>query len=1196
MATSGSGDPIEVVYVQFEAALDNYFEQLDRAMAKTERVIKDSTKRQKQEKFEPFDFTAFDNYMPTLRRRLAGFIGDMNKAKEAERQAAEQAKKSGSLWEKLKNAITGARGSLGKIGGQAKGVKDYMTGLADEGGRVVQTFLSFARGKAPISAVTAQLGRLGAALGPVGAIAAVTIGAVVAGVNELRQRVMAATGDILNMIQTVDTAGVTAGTMFEKFTVQFETLLGSTDAARERIAEYAEFGASTPFELPQVVRAGKLLQTFGGDMIATGDTLTMVGDMAATAGVGFEEIAMWVGRAYTAIQSGRPFGEAAARLQELGLMSGPARQAMEDMQKQGATADEMWAKFTETMGEFNGMMDKQSKTMEGMRSNLEDYREQIALAGGRSFFEEEKRNLQEYLAFLEGGSPFEEAAGRIEEMRDALDTGDMLAFQNVVDRMVDIGMLTDENRRKIVEMAQDGAGSVEILASNIFELNNGLQGTAGDVKAGVDQIDKFKKSLETQQIVPFESSVEQMVKLGVITQETADEVRKLREEGASIPIILDAAGLETNKDKIKDIADLTGQIKTDFQNFMNVWKQNLLNAINLDSIQDMMESFRELSAQFITLRRVLGEEDLATDIGNLIDVFVDFVDWVVTGAAKITLTLTQISIVGRALGKAWEAILTGMSLTIIAFADQFKGKSLWDILTGGVDFELPDLSAVIGAAEQAFADEMNRGTRIMDEQIRLRDKYNKSIEKNTNLLDDNTVANEEANDAMELNQQRIAAAEQYYDELLEIQRNSNEQRDRLNQEYAQRELELQQELAERMNAAADKRMDAIMELEADMAEERQKLTEDTEKKRDEINAKYQQKADEKREDAHRQELREEEDHQREMDRLRRRYLDDLEDAVANRDARAIRDLRDRYQEEKSQAEENFNLEQTRKDQDARLEEQRAEQAKQRELDRLDEQEREKAALLDQKEEERRAKIEETFQLEQARAQEQYQEALAAEQQQLAEQQAQLDQALATKLESIAKAMANDKEVTEEGARAVLSALNEVFGAGGDIDKMMEDFANRRRTKMEVQISVEKIFSAPAETAGRSADAERYAAQADYYNSQSRGRTDTGTGGVGRAMATGGLLLANRPTLVQVGEEEPELLSVSPVSALGSLSRQAGLGGGGMAGEGEAPQQIEIEFKGSAPPGIGLSERDQIAGTLVGAMRQAGWLVQQKHGS
>ncbi|GEM_PF-5805651 len=165
---------------------------------------------------------------------------------------------------------------------------------------------------------------------------------------------------------------VSGNSEMEGYTTQFKVLLGTVTEAKGRMAELAKFAAVTPFELPEVVSASKQLQVMGGTALATGQTLKMVGDMASASGAGYQEVATWVGRLYSNLQAGKPFGEATQRLQELGLISGQTRNQMEDLAKKGGKAADVWDIFTKASQRFNGMMDEQSKTLEGLVSTLKD--------------------------------------------------------------------------------------------------------------------------------------------------------------------------------------------------------------------------------------------------------------------------------------------------------------------------------------------------------------------------------------------------------------------------------------------------------------------------------------------------------------------------------------------------------------------------------------------------------------------------------------------------------------------------------------------------------------------------------------------------------------------------------------------------------------------------------------------------------
>jgi phage-related protein len=194
----------------------------------------------------------------------------------------------------------------------------------------------------------------------------------------------------------------------QRYETQFGVLLGSTEAAQQRLKELAEFGAKTPFELPQVVVADKILQGFGlhseeaakkfgfsGTQIRT-----IAGDVASGAGVSFEEMAGYIGK----FSSGAT-GEAIARFQELGIMT---REQMAGMGLEFSKSGELLSPLpqaTEVMltlmkQKYGGMMDAQSSTFEGMVSNLNDWVGQAIRTVGQPIFEVVSDSLKEVLAFL----------------------------------------------------------------------------------------------------------------------------------------------------------------------------------------------------------------------------------------------------------------------------------------------------------------------------------------------------------------------------------------------------------------------------------------------------------------------------------------------------------------------------------------------------------------------------------------------------------------------------------------------------------------------------------------------------------------------------------------------------------------------------------------------------------------------------
>lgn len=164
--------------------------------------------------------------------------------------------------------------------------------------------------------------------------------------------------------------------------LQFETLTGSAMRANTIVSDLFEFAKKTPFETGPIIQASRMLQTFGGDALNTKENLTSIGNAAAAVSAPINELGFWIGRLYSSVQAGRPFGEAAMRLQELAVLSPKARNEMEALQKSGGKATDVWKVLQTELGRFTGAMAKQSQTWSGVISTFND---SINLAAAKMF-------------------------------------------------------------------------------------------------------------------------------------------------------------------------------------------------------------------------------------------------------------------------------------------------------------------------------------------------------------------------------------------------------------------------------------------------------------------------------------------------------------------------------------------------------------------------------------------------------------------------------------------------------------------------------------------------------------------------------------------------------------------------------------------------------------------------------------------
>lgn len=251
--------------------------------------------------------------------------------------------------------------------------------------------------------VSGAFGRLGGVVTGAARVAAAGVGVLAAGFG-------AAVVGAISMNSTLETS-----------TLQFTTLMGDAQAAEEHVRSLFEFAKATPFETGPIIEASKLLQTFGGTALNTQGNLTLIGDAAAATNAPINELGFWVGRLYSNLQAGKPFGEASARLGELAVMSPQARQQMEDLQAAGASADEIFKVFQDDLGRFGGAMVAQAGTWQGLMSTIKDSVSITLATALKPFFDIGKEGLGALATWLssptitEGAQRIAETIGRVAE-------------------------------------------------------------------------------------------------------------------------------------------------------------------------------------------------------------------------------------------------------------------------------------------------------------------------------------------------------------------------------------------------------------------------------------------------------------------------------------------------------------------------------------------------------------------------------------------------------------------------------------------------------------------------------------------------------------------------------------------------------------------------------------------------------------
>ena len=234
-------------------------------------------------------------------------------------------------------------------------------------------------------------------LGPVGMLTGAAAGAATA---------------MVKLGKEMSRAGMEGASSMEKLTASFKPLLKGIESAKQRMAELAQFAAKTPFTLDQVAEASRTLEVLTRGALATEKGLKLVGDAASVTGRDFGEMATWIGRLYDGLQSGRPIGEVAQQLQAVGVLSGSARSQIESLIESGKAGNEVWAVAEREIGRVNGAMEDQSKTLDGLLSNLKDNQGAFQRAFSNGYIDGEKAGVEALSNAYERLTPLAENLGK----------------------------------------------------------------------------------------------------------------------------------------------------------------------------------------------------------------------------------------------------------------------------------------------------------------------------------------------------------------------------------------------------------------------------------------------------------------------------------------------------------------------------------------------------------------------------------------------------------------------------------------------------------------------------------------------------------------------------------------------------------------------------------------------------------------
>lgn len=216
---------------------------------------------------------------------------------------------------------------------------------------------------------------------------------------------------------------ITAAFDRETLETRFDVLLGSAEKAAEHVKMLAEVGRTTPFSTEEIANASQSLIAYTQAALGGEKSILLIGDAAAATGGNIEELAMWTGRLYAAMQGGQPLGEMLARLVELKVITPQLRNELEEMAASGESFDNLWNIYAGHLAEFSGGMEKLSRTGNGLLSTLQDNIQEAFVTFGRSLMDVSKNGIETLINAIDrltSSGELEKWAGEVKAILEPL--------------------------------------------------------------------------------------------------------------------------------------------------------------------------------------------------------------------------------------------------------------------------------------------------------------------------------------------------------------------------------------------------------------------------------------------------------------------------------------------------------------------------------------------------------------------------------------------------------------------------------------------------------------------------------------------------------------------------------------------------------------------------------------------------------
>lgn len=437
---------------------------------------------------------------------------------------------------------------------------------------------------------------------------------------------------------------------FQQLEISFNTMLGSADKSKQLMDELIQTAAHTPFDMSSITGGAKQLLAYGTEAKDVNKTLVQLGDIASGLNIPLGDLVYLYG---TTVSQGRMFtmdlrqfmGRGVPLAEELGkILHQNTTEVQESVSKGKVTSDifkEAIANMTQAGGRFGGLMEQQSKTLEGQWSNIGDSIQQAfneigkksegVFSSGLSIISAMVENWQEVIkvigvATIAVGSYRASlmAAASIRKAEEAQQADDMMkGIDAEIKRLQDLEnsnykSLGKDKKQERVSKQQDLASIVgdTAVSDDFVKARLDAAEQEGVISAQMrSQLETKRELLQAQQQATAQSQIE------------LDEEKRKTEELRQQKIESLKDDLKTTTEKISNLDDRDVELARQYTSALN-------------DLQDAQDSFAE--AQKL-VEETAGGANLAFDAeGNAVNAL-EAKERLETATKQVNVAQTKIS-------------------------------------------------------------------------------------------------------------------------------------------------------------------------------------------------------------------------------------------------------------------------------------------------------------------------------------------------------------------------------------------------------------------------------------------------------------------------------------------------------------------------------------------------------------------------